>query len=95
MSVYPLVDIFSYFQVIIEKVHTRKPQVINRYVVPLIWQLLGSTSTGSASSGTGDIKNATIRLTNVVYSCLGKSLVDQSSSQVPRIQERLKDIINA
>lgn len=84
---------FSYSAVIVEKVYARKPQFINRYVVPLMWHLLGSASTGSAGPATGDIKNATAKLTTVVYSCLGKSLLDQSTAQVPRVQERLKDIV--
>lgn len=81
-----------FFSVIIEKVYARKPQVIQRYVVPLLWQLLGSSTTGSAGSGTSEIKNATVKLTTIVYSCMGKSLIDQAATQVPRIQERLKDI---
>lgn len=77
---------------VVEGVYSRKPQVIQRYVVPLIWQLLGSASTGSAGSGTSDIKIATVKLTTIVHSCMGKALLDQSSTQVPRIRERLLEI---
>lgn len=94
-----LQSVFNYdrlfFSVVIEGVYSRKPQVIQRYVVPLIWQLLGSASTGSAGSGTSDIKNATVKLTTLVYSCMGKTLLDQSSTQVPRIRERLLEITGA
>lgn len=79
---------------IVPTVYARKPQVISRYVLPLLWNLL-DTSNGSAGAGNSALKTSTSRLTNTLYSCMGRALTEQASSQVPRIQDKIHDIIGS
>lgn len=80
---------------IVPTVYARKPQVISRYVLPLLWNLLNAASNSSAGAGTSVLKTSTSRLTNTLYSCMGRALTEQASSQVPRIQEKLHEIIGS
>lgn len=79
---------------IVPTVYARKPQVISRYVLPLLWNLL-DTSNGNAGAGNSALKTSTSRLTNTLYSCMGRALTEQASSQAPRIQDKIHDIIGS
>ncbi|KAL9952340.1 hypothetical protein ACROYT_G039583 [Oculina patagonica] len=79
---------------IVPTVHARKPQIISRHVLPLLWSLLNA-SNGSAGAGNSALKTSTSRLTTTLYSCMGRSLTEQASSQVPRIQEKIHQIIGS
>ncbi|KAJ7379834.1 hypothetical protein OS493_012583 [Desmophyllum pertusum] len=80
---------------IVPTVYARKPQVISRYVLPLLWNLLNSTNNGSAGAGNNAVKTSANRLASTLYSCMGRALTEQASSQVPRIQEKLHEIIGS
>lgn len=79
---------------IVPTVYARKPQVISRYVLPLLWNLL-NTSNGSAGAGNSALKTSTSRLTTTLYSCMGRALTEQASGQVPRIQDKIHEIIGS
>lgn len=80
---------------IVPTVHTRKPQVVSRHVLPLLWNLLNTASNSSAGAGNSALKPSTCRLTNTLYSCMGRTLTEQVSNQAPRIQEKLHEIIGS
>lgn len=80
---------------IVSTVHTRKPQVVSRHILPLLWSLLNTASNSSAGAGNSALKTSTSRLTSTLYSCMGRSLTEQASNQVPRIQEKLHEIIGS
>ena len=79
---------------IIPGVYARKPPVISRHVLPVMWAQLESGSAGSAGAGNGNMKSATEKLTRVLYSCMGRSLVEQSSTQKPRVKQRLQELVD-
>jgi len=76
-------------------VYSRKPQIISRQVLPLLWNLLNSTSHGSAGGNNSAIRTSVNKLTTVLYSSMGRSFTEHASSQTPRIQEKIHDIIGS
>ena len=87
-------NVFLFPLDIVPTVYARKPQVITRYVLPLLWNLLNANN-GSAGAGNSALKTSTTRLTNTLYSCMGRTLTEQASGQVPRIQDKIHQIIGS
>lgn len=76
-------------------VYNRKPQTISRHVLPLLWNLLNSTSNGSAGVNNSALRTSVNRLTTTLYSSMGRALTEHASSQAPRIQEKVHEIIGS
>ena len=64
---------------------------MSKYSLPVMWKLLESSN--SASSGSGNIKEAIHGLANLLYSLMGESLFEQAQSKPHRLQQKLKDLL--
>lgn len=73
--------------------YNRKPQSISRHVLPLLWNLLSSSSNGSAATNKSVIRTSVSQLTTVLHSIMGRALREQASNQSPKIQEKLHEFI--
>lgn len=73
--------------------YNRKPQSISRHVLPLLWNLLSSSSNGSAATNNSVIRISVSQLTTVLHSIMGRALREQASNQSPKIQEKLHEFI--
>ena len=62
-------------------VYSRKPQVITRHVLPLLWNLLTLSSNGSAGGNNTSIRASVGKLTTTLYSIMGRLFIEQASTQ--------------
>lgn len=76
-------------------VYNRKPQSVSRHVLPLLWNLLSSLSNGSAAANNSFIRTSVSKLTTTLHSSMGRSLIEQASSQSPTVQEKMHEIIGS
>ena len=76
-------------------VYNRKPQVITRHVLPLLWNLLSLSSNGSAGGNNTSIRASVGKLTTTLYSIMGSLFIEQASTQLPRVQEKIHDMIGS
>ena len=77
---------------IIKDVYPRKPSMVSKYSLPVLWKLLESSS--SASSGSGNIKEAVHGLANLLYSLMGESLFEQAQAKSHRLRQKLKELLD-
>ena len=78
---------------LIPEVHSRKPQAVVRHVLPLLWNLIGATNTGSAGAGSAATRTASAKLAKALHTCMGAALEEHSSSQPPRTRDALHQML--
>ncbi|KAI0219092.1 TOG array regulator of axonemal microtubules protein 1 [Lamellibrachia satsuma] len=90
-------DMIDRVAFLVTKVYSRKPKAIHLHVLPLLWHLLGgSTGTGAASLATSNMRSATAKLVQSLYSLMGPGLLEAASATstvTPRMQESLQTLI--
>ena len=77
---------------IIEDVYPRKPSIVSKYALPVMWKLIDSSS--SASSGSGNMKEAVHGLANLLYSLMGESLFEQAQAKSHRLRQKLQELLD-
>ncbi|CAB4019151.1 kelch 41 [Paramuricea clavata] len=77
---------------IIKDVYPRKPSIVSKYALPVMWKLLESSS--SASTGSGNMKEAVHGLANLLYSLMGQSLFEQAQAKSHRLRQKLKELLD-
>ncbi|CAB4003672.1 Hypothetical predicted protein, partial [Paramuricea clavata] len=77
---------------IIKVVYPRKPSIVSKYALPVMWKLLESSS--SASTGSGNMKEAVHGLANLLYSLMGQSLFEQAQAKSHRLRQKLKELLD-
>jgi hypothetical protein len=83
---------FPLFPAIIKDVYPRKPSIVSKYALPVMWKLLESSS--SASTGSGNMKEAVHGLANLLYSLMGQSLFEQAQAKSHRLRQKLKELLD-
>eukprot|EP00062_Callorhinchus_milii_P018045 gi/632971096/ref/XP_007902004.1/ PREDICTED: protein FAM179B [Callorhinchus milii] len=80
---------------IVPELYTRKPQVVEQKVLPVLWHLLGNmTNSGSIPGSGGNIRVAAVKLANVLFAAMGQNLIDQASNQQQNIGKTLQDLLD-
>uniref|UniRef100_S4R4N1 TOG domain-containing protein n=1 Tax=Petromyzon marinus TaxID=7757 RepID=S4R4N1_PETMA len=79
---------------LVETLYTKKPQAVERNVLPVFWHLLGNmTGTGMMSGGTGNIRASTVRLARSLHTAMGPGLITLASMQPAAIAKTLKELL--
>lgn len=78
---------------IIQPVFNRKPGLVNRLVLPLLWNLLSTSNSGVVTPGRANLHAAIVRICNTLYQCMGEELTELASSKSARALQRLESII--
>ncbi|XP_028409704.1 TOG array regulator of axonemal microtubules protein 1-like isoform X3 [Dendronephthya gigantea] len=78
--------------IIIKDVYPRKPNLVLKHALPVLWKLLESSS--SASYGSGNMKESVKSLANLLYSLMGESLFDQAQTKSHRLRQKLKELLD-
>ncbi|CAH1262478.1 TOG array regulator of axonemal microtubules protein 1-like isoform X2 [Branchiostoma lanceolatum] len=87
-------DMIDKLSDLVLEVYVRKQQSVVRHVLPVLWHLLGNTtSSGALPGGTGNIRDATNRLANSLHLQMGDALLEYASSLTPRNLQTLKDML--
>lgn len=76
---------------VITDVYPRKPSSVCKHALPVLWKLLESSS--SASSGSGNMKEAMNGLSRLLYSLMGESLFEYAAAKSQRIAQKLKELL--
>ncbi|XP_032804048.1 TOG array regulator of axonemal microtubules protein 1-like isoform X2 [Petromyzon marinus] len=81
---------------LVETLYTKKPQAVERNVLPVFWHLLGNmTGTGMMSGGTGNIRASTVRLARSLHTAMGPGLITLASMQPAAIAKTLKELLGS
>ncbi|XP_034015371.1 TOG array regulator of axonemal microtubules protein 1 [Thalassophryne amazonica] len=76
---------------LVKELYSRRPQMVEQKVLPLLWHLL-STST---CSGTIHVRGATAKLCHALYLQMGPGLMECAASQSANVHKSLTDILRS
>ncbi|XP_072424528.1 TOG array regulator of axonemal microtubules protein 1 [Chiloscyllium punctatum] len=81
---------------LVPDLYTRKPQIVEQKVLPVLWHLLGNmTNSGSLPGSGGNIRVATTKLAKALFKPMGQSLIDQAPTRPPHIAKTLQDLLDS
>ena len=83
VSVFLVLDIIS-------PVYVRKPNLLNRLVLPLVWNFLSTTNSGVSQAGRANLQQAMSRICRILYRCLGNELIVEAESKGVRTAQKLE-----
>lgn len=77
-------------------VFPKKPQLITRQILPVLWDILGNmTTSGAIPGGSGNLRIATKALVMSLYDFMGKDLMQEASSLPQRSRTALDGLLNS
>ncbi|XP_069743807.1 TOG array regulator of axonemal microtubules protein 2-like [Narcine bancroftii] len=86
-------DITERLAVLVLPVYERKPQTVERYVLPVLWYLLGNMSgNGVIKGGSGNMRAATAKLASSLHQRMGTGLQEYAQSQPAHVIKTLWDL---
>uniref|UniRef100_UPI00398E8746 TOG array regulator of axonemal microtubules protein 1 isoform X7 n=1 Tax=Pristiophorus japonicus TaxID=55135 RepID=UPI00398E8746 len=79
---------------LVPALYTRKPQIVEQKVLPVLWHLLENmTNSGSLPGSGGNIRVAAAKLAKALFEPMGQSLIDQAPTRPPHIAKTLQDLL--
>ncbi|XP_078256069.1 TOG array regulator of axonemal microtubules protein 2-like [Rhinoraja longicauda] len=79
--------------VLVLSVYRRKPQAVERHVLPVLWYLLGNmTGNGVIRGGSGNMRAATARLVKALHQEMGPGLHEYAQSQPTQVNTTLRGL---
>ncbi|XP_051880567.1 TOG array regulator of axonemal microtubules protein 2-like [Pristis pectinata] len=86
-------DITERLAVLVLSVYQRKPQAVERYVLPVLWYLLGNmTGNGVIKGGSGNMRAVTAKLATSLRQQMGTGLQEYAQSQPVHVIKTLQDL---
>ncbi|XP_075252876.1 TOG array regulator of axonemal microtubules protein 1-like isoform X2 [Convolutriloba macropyga] len=89
-------DIILKLATLVTHMYPRKPQMVIRHVLPVLWQLVGNLSGSGAVPGSStNLRQAAQRLATNLYSFMGQNLIDMAENEftTPRNLLTLKQLV--
>ncbi|XP_078398808.1 TOG array regulator of axonemal microtubules protein 2-like isoform X2 [Cetorhinus maximus] len=87
-------DITERLAVLVLSVYHRKPQAVERYVLPVLWYLLGNmTGSGVIKGGSGNVRAVTTKLAASLHQQMGAGLQEYAASQPAHVIKMLWELI--
>ncbi|XP_067847964.1 TOG array regulator of axonemal microtubules protein 1 [Heptranchias perlo] len=81
---------------LVPDLYTRKPQIVEQKVLPVLWHLLGNmTNSGSLPGSGGNIRIAAAKLAKALFKPMGQNLIDQAPPRPPHIAKTLQDLLDS
>ncbi|KAJ8045651.1 TOG array regulator of axonemal microtubules protein 1 [Holothuria leucospilota] len=81
---------------LVTTVYPKKPQLITRQILPVLWDVLGNmTSSGAVPGGSGNLRKATKELVMSLYQFMGRGLIQEASSLSQRSKTALEGLIDS
>uniref|UniRef100_H3B093 TOG array regulator of axonemal microtubules 2 n=1 Tax=Latimeria chalumnae TaxID=7897 RepID=H3B093_LATCH len=88
-------DITERLAVLVMTVYSRKPQAIERHVLPVFWYLLSNmTGSGVLPGGSGNVRAVVSKLAKSLQQQMGPSLQEYAASQSQHVNKTLQDLIS-
>ncbi|XP_056342968.1 TOG array regulator of axonemal microtubules protein 2-like [Oenanthe melanoleuca] len=85
-----LLDVTERITELVEGVHARSPEVIQRYALPVLWSLLENKALPVRSA---NVRMVVTRLASALYEVMGTKLKKCAASQPPHVWEKLSSIL--
>ncbi|XP_067883781.1 TOG array regulator of axonemal microtubules protein 2-like isoform X2 [Heterodontus francisci] len=86
-------DITERLAVLVLPVYRRKPQAVERYVLPVLWYLLSNmTGSGVIKGGSGNVRAVTAKLATSLHQQMGAGLQEYASSQPAHVIKTLREL---
>ncbi|XP_071595944.1 TOG array regulator of axonemal microtubules protein 2 [Heliangelus exortis] len=86
-----LLDVTGYLSVLVGRVYPRKPQTVQRYVLPALWYFLGNRALPVRS---GNVRAVVAKLVKSLYQVMGSSLKEAAAKQPQYVVKNLQDILD-
>ncbi|CAN2391712.1 CLASP N terminal [Pristimantis euphronides] len=87
-------DVTERLSGLVSSVYPRKPQAVERHVLPVLWYFLSNiTGNGVLPGRNGNFKNVVTKLTKTLYRVMGPSLEEYASGQSQHALKMLADIL--
>ncbi|XP_029448835.1 TOG array regulator of axonemal microtubules protein 2 isoform X3 [Rhinatrema bivittatum] len=88
-------DITERLSVMVASVYPRKPQAVERHVLPTLWYFLNNmTGNGVLVSRSGNVKAVVCMLIKSLHKQMGPSLEEYASSQPQHVSKTLRDLMD-
>ncbi|XP_067840004.1 TOG array regulator of axonemal microtubules protein 2-like isoform X2 [Heptranchias perlo] len=86
-------DITERLAVLVLPVYHRKPQTVERHVLPVLWYLLSNmTGSGVIKGGSGNVRAVTAKLAASLHQMMGADLQEYASSQPAHVIKTLREL---
>ncbi|XP_069464819.1 TOG array regulator of axonemal microtubules protein 2 isoform X2 [Ambystoma mexicanum] len=86
-------DITERLAVLVSSVYPRKPQAVERHVLPVLWYFLSNmTGNGVLPGKTGNVKVVVTKLTESLFLQMGASLEEYAASQPQHVIKALQEL---
>lgn len=79
---------------IVRPTFARKPGLINRHVLPTLWSLLSTSSSGAQTPGRANLQSAIANLCDALYECMGEELLEEARNKSSRAVQRLESLLH-
>uniref|UniRef100_A0A8D0L4K8 TOG array regulator of axonemal microtubules 2 n=1 Tax=Sphenodon punctatus TaxID=8508 RepID=A0A8D0L4K8_SPHPU len=90
-----LQDTTDRLSVLVASVYPKKPQAVERHVLPVLGYFLSNMiGNGVLPGRSGNVKTVVSKLTKSLYKQMGSSLEDYTSSQPQHVTKNLRDLLN-
>ncbi|XP_077323575.1 TOG array regulator of axonemal microtubules protein 2-like [Lithobates pipiens] len=87
-------DVTERLSGLVSSVYPRKPQAVERHVLPVLWFFLSNiTGNGVLPGRNGNFKDVITKLTNNLHRVMGRSLEEYASGQSQHATKMLADIL--
>ncbi|KAM9066591.1 TOG array regulator of axonemal microtubules protein 2 [Sarcophilus harrisii] len=89
-------DITQRLSVLVTSVYSRKPQSVERHVLPVLWYFLNNMiGNGVLPGHSGNVRSVVCQLTKSLYEQMGTRLRDCAAGQPKQVSKMLQDILDS
>ncbi|KYO43472.1 protein FAM179A isoform C [Alligator mississippiensis] len=87
-------DITQHLSVLVTSVYPRKPQAVERHVLPILWYFLSNMiGNGVLPGRSGNVRTVVSKLAKTLHKEMGPTLLDHAASQPQHAIKNLQDLL--
>ncbi|XP_030655761.1 TOG array regulator of axonemal microtubules protein 2 isoform X3 [Nomascus leucogenys] len=91
-----VLDVTDRLAVLVASVYPRKPQAVERHVLPILWHFLNTTTgNGTLPGPSGSIRGVVCRLSRSLQEHMGSRLLDFAASQPKHVLKTLQELLES
>eukprot|EP00074_Homo_sapiens_P084232 XP_016859002.1 TOG array regulator of axonemal microtubules protein 2 isoform X8 [Homo sapiens] len=91
-----VLDVTDRLAVLVASVYPRKPQAVERHVLPILWHFLNTaTRNGTLPGPSGNIRGVVCRLSRSLQEHMGSRLLDFAASQPKHVLKTLQELLDS
>ncbi|XP_054403659.1 TOG array regulator of axonemal microtubules protein 2 [Pongo abelii] len=91
-----VLDVTDRLAVLVASVYPRKPQAVERHVLPILWHFLNTTTrNGTLPGPSGNIRGVVCRLSRSLQEHMGSRLLEFAASQPKHVLKTLQELLDS